>query len=89
MSKTGGKVIDVESGLMEYSDDSMNRISKIIVTVLSSILPVLTTVVLWVVHSTIHRIGIMIVFTSLFAAALAAFTSARRIEIFVATASYV
>ncbi|TVY80581.1 hypothetical protein LSUE1_G007655 [Lachnellula suecica] len=85
--QTFGKVVDLESGLTDYDTSSMDRFSKVVVTTMSSILPLVTTLALWAVHGTLRRIGVMIVFTSLFAAALATFTSARRIEIFAATAS--
>jgi hypothetical protein len=36
----------------------------------------------------IHRIGLVIVFTTLFALSLALFTGARKVEIFSATAAF-
>ncbi|KAH0551432.1 hypothetical protein GP486_007354 [Trichoglossum hirsutum] len=82
------KFIDVESGIVEYRDASLARISTIAATTLSSILPILAVLVLYFVKSTLKRIGVMIGFTTVFAAALATFTSARRVEIFAATATF-
>ncbi|KAA8643738.1 uncharacterized protein ATNIH1004_010512 [Aspergillus tanneri] len=81
------KTVNLESGMSQYHDLSLIRISTVVATTASSILPLLAVLVLWYVKDTVHRILVMIGFTTLFAASLAIFTSARRIEIFAATAS--
>lgn len=50
-------------------------------------MPLVAIIVLYFVKDTIKRLGVAIVFTSLFAAALTLSTSARRIEIFASTAA--
>jgi hypothetical protein len=80
-------IIDPESGIVEYDESYLDRISKIVATTLSSIIPILAILVLYFIKSTSQRIYIMIGFTAVFAAALTTFTSARRIEIFASTAT--
>jgi VIT1/CCC1 family predicted Fe2+/Mn2+ transporter len=86
-STTLGTVVDEESGLMSYDESKINLCSQIFTTIISSILPVLTILVLYIIHSTYWRIAASIVFTALFSAFLAIFSTARRVEIFAATAT--
>lgn len=86
-SRYSGKVLDPETGLTSYDESKLNTAGMIIATVLSSILPVVSIFVLYIVHNTFARIGITIGFTGCFAAILAIFSSARRVEIFAATAT--
>lgn len=83
-----GEVIDEESGLRSYNDTRINTVSKIFSTVVSSILPVVTILVLYKIQNTWWRIGSSILFTALFAFFLSIFTEARRVEIFAATATF-
>jgi hypothetical protein len=84
-----GKVVDEESGLVSYDDSKINMASTIFATVISSILPVVAILVLYVVKNTVKRICITLAFTAAFACVLATCSSARRVEIFAATATYV
>lgn len=84
-----GKVVDEESGLISYDDSKINMASTIFATVISSILPVIAILVLYVVKNTVQRICITLAFTAAFACVLATCSSARRVEIFAATATYV
>ncbi|RDL37957.1 uncharacterized protein BP5553_05390 [Venustampulla echinocandica] len=84
----GGRVVDEESQLLSYDDSILNTASTIIATVMSSVLPVVTILVLYAVKNTVKRICITIGFTAVFAAFLAIFSTARRIEIFAATATF-
>jgi hypothetical protein len=61
--------------------------SKVITVMISSVIPVLSVLILYLVKSILARIGIMIGFTGLFAGTLAAVTSANRVEIFAATSA--
>ncbi|KFX96194.1 hypothetical protein V495_08479 [Pseudogymnoascus sp. VKM F-4514 (FW-929)] len=83
-----GKVVDEESGLVSYDDSKINTASTIFATVLSSTLPVITILVLYVVKNTEKRIYITLGFTVAFAAILAICSSAKRVEIFAATATF-
>lgn len=82
-----GKIIDEESGLTSYNDSKINLASTVFTTIVSSILPVITILILYEIHSPYGRIGAAIGFTGIFATLLAFFSSARRVEIFVATAT--
>ncbi|KAM6513640.1 hypothetical protein FALCPG4_016022 [Fusarium falciforme] len=83
-----GRVIDEESGLVRYNDSHINKASSMIVVILSSVIPVLTIFALNAITVTEGRIGMIVVFTGMFAAVLAIFSSARRAEIFAATATF-
>ncbi|TGJ88741.1 hypothetical protein E0Z10_g47 [Xylaria hypoxylon] len=83
-----GKIIDQRSSLTSYSDTKISKAGSIFAAVLSSALPVLTIFVLDRLHSTTVRIGVTLVFTTAFALMLAAFSSAKRVEIFAATATF-
>jgi hypothetical protein len=83
----GGKVIDEESGLKSFSDSGLNRTSNIFATIVASTIPVLTIFVLNALKTTPLRIGLTVVFTAVFGAILAIFSTARRVEIFAATAT--
>lgn len=84
-----GKIVDEESGLVSYEDSKVNMASTIFATIISSILPVVAILVLYVVKNTVKRIYITLAFTAAFACVLATCSSARRVEIFAATATYV
>jgi hypothetical protein len=56
-------------------------------TVVSSLAPMVSIVVLYVVQNTSVRLGLVCAFTLLFSFVLALVTNARRIEIFAATAA--
>ena len=55
---------------------------------LSSILPILSTVILYYVHSTNVHIGLIIVFSTLFSGVVALVSDARNVEVMAATAAY-
>ena len=73
--------------IRKYSSKRIGRVSNIVVAVVSSILPTLVILVLYFVKRMIVRIGLVIFFTAIFSIALAAFTDARKVEIFSATAA--
>ncbi|GIZ41325.1 hypothetical protein CKM354_000463200 [Cercospora kikuchii] len=72
----------------EYGEKKLARVSTVIVTVLASALPAMTVLVLYFVKRLLVRIGLIIVFTSLFSLALAIFTTADKVNIFTATATF-
>jgi hypothetical protein len=82
-----GQVIDEESGYVTYRDAGIIRLTSIIVTVIAAILPPLTILALNSLPTTNKRIGITVLFTAVFAAILAYFSKAKRVEILVATAT--
>ena len=54
----------------------------------SATLPTAAILVVYFVQNMVHRIGLVIVFTVIFSAALTVLTGAKRIEIFSATAAF-
>ncbi|KAK0658714.1 hypothetical protein QBC41DRAFT_308131 [Cercophora samala] len=83
-----GEVVDTETGHTSYSSSRISQASSLITTVLASILPVLTILVLNTLESTNARIAVTAAFTALFALVIAVFSDAKRIEIFAATATF-
>ncbi len=78
---------DDSAGLYNYSDRGITKISSLIATVMSSVLPVAGVIVLYFVRNTLARIGIIAGMTALFSSSLALLTSAKKSEIFAATAA--
>ena len=70
-----------------YHGSTMYRFTSIIATALSSLLPVVSIVVLYTVHSKAARLGIIAGFTLVFSLALSIFTTANRVENFATTAA--
>jgi len=83
------KPSDSVAGLYNYSDRAITKISSLIATVLSSVLPIVGVIVLYFVADTLARIGIIAAMTALFSCCLALLTAAKKSEIFAATAAYV
>ena len=73
--------------MISYSESKLLKAGTFIATVLSSTMPVLSIYVLFIYKNTYIRIGIAAAFTAVFAGMLAFFSSARRIEVFAATAT--
>ena len=87
ISQIAGRVVDAETGVLSYNESKLTKAVTITATVLSSTLPVLSILILYIVKNTYGRIGIAAGFTALFTFFLATFSSARRVEIFAATAT--
>ncbi|KAK5442569.1 hypothetical protein LTS15_010993 [Exophiala xenobiotica] len=77
-----------DGGIKEYKDERMLALSKAMSSALSALLPTVTILVLYFVHRMLVRIGLMIIFTVLFSLALSAFTEARKVDVFSATAAF-
>lgn len=84
-----GKEIDVEAGITSYDEDALDKASNLISIVLSSVMPVITIFALNELETVSQRLGLTVVFTAAFAGLLAVFSTAKRAEIFAATATYV
>ena len=63
--------------------------SHLVGVILASIIPAASIFTLYFVSDMVDRLGILLAFSALFSICLALFTTARRIEIFAATAAYV
>ncbi|KAK7990348.1 hypothetical protein PG990_014628 [Apiospora arundinis] len=77
-----------DSHTRKYSSKAVNRLASGVVAALSSILPTLAILVLYYMHDMVQRMGLLIVFTTLFAVALAVLTDAKQVEVFSATAAF-
>jgi hypothetical protein len=82
-------VLDLESGVVDYDEEKIDRIGMVISTILASILPVIAVLGLFFVKDLPKRIYIMIGITGGFAGLLALLSNGKgkRIEIFAATAT--
>lgn len=81
------RIVDAESGTVLYGESVVDKCARIIAALLSSVLPLLAMIILNIVQSTKIRIYVAMGITAAFASVLALLTSARRVEIFAATAT--
>lgn len=81
-------MIDPESGLVEYPDRWFQRIARAVATILASLLPAISIIVLYFIKSIAARLGTMAAFTAVFSMSVSAFTSASPAEVFATTAAY-
>ena len=70
-----------------YRESTIYRLTSIIATALSSLLPIISIVVLYIVHDMAARLGIIAGFTVAFSMALSIITTANRVENFATTAA--
>ena len=78
---------DPESGIHTYKITRVNYLLDIIVTVIASMFPVLSIIVLFYIRASNVRLGLIAAFTTLFALALATLTQCGRQEVFAACAA--
>jgi hypothetical protein len=78
---------DPESGLVSYEESHLLRCTSFITTVMASLLPIVSIVVLYYVQSMKVRLGIVAGFTLVVSLCLRCFTTAKRSDIFIATAT--
>jgi hypothetical protein len=81
------KEVDLESGLAVYSNETVLRYTSALSTILASLLPIASIVFLYFIHSMAARLGVISGFTLVFCSCLTMFTSAKRGEVFAATAT--
>ena len=70
-----------------YDEKIVIRAADMIGTAISSLLPILAVIVLHSVREMLTRLGMIALFTVVFALALMVTTKAKRVEIFAATAA--
>ncbi|KAJ9669069.1 hypothetical protein H2201_000895 [Coniosporium apollinis] len=75
-------------GEVVCNDRDVLEVTRIITSVFASLLPVASTVVLYIVGSMAARLGIIAAFSVVFAVSLCRLTTARTSEIFAATAAF-
>jgi uncharacterized protein DUF6594 len=78
---------DLGSGLFEYDETTMQMIARVATTVVASVLPLCSVIILYVVQSNGLRLGIIVLLSAVFSLALALMTNSRKIEIFAATSA--
>jgi hypothetical protein len=74
--------------MSEYSDKHIALVARVVSTVVASLLPLLSIIVLFIVRDNVLRLVVIVILSALFSLSLALMTSARRIEIFAATAAF-
>ena len=79
------KKADETTMLVEYTDSKLNDAAQVVSMVISSLFAPASIFALYYVHPTPIRLGLIMVFSAVFTACLAIFTSAKRVEIFAAT----
>jgi len=72
-------------GVVGYNDGTIFKITYWISSILASLIPVLSIVVLYRVHSITNRLGIIAIFNILMSVCLSGFTNAKRSEVFTIT----
>lgn len=82
-----GQAMGAERGYVTYRDSTIVKFSNVLVTIIASILPPITILVLNALSTTTSRIMVTVAFTAAFATILVCLTSARRVEILAATAT--
>ena len=87
MTEARYTVWDPKTGLVDYSEAFLITMADNISTVVASLLPVVSTIVLYFVSDILARLGTIVGLMALFAMLLSIFTEAKRIEIFNATAA--
>jgi hypothetical protein len=78
---------DLESGIVSYEARTIQRHTAYTTTVVASLLPMLTIIVLYHVNSMNTRMGLIALFIILFTISLSLFTNSTRSEVFIATAT--
>ncbi|KAH6722946.1 hypothetical protein BKA61DRAFT_565600 [Leptodontidium sp. MPI-SDFR-AT-0119] len=80
--------INIESDMFLYRDSQIYRITTILGTLLSSLIPIAAIIVLSFVKNMTARLGIVSAFTAIFSVSLSLVTEGKRVEIFAATAAF-
>ncbi|KAH9904471.1 hypothetical protein F4778DRAFT_790016 [Xylariomycetidae sp. FL2044] len=81
--------LEVGCGVCEYDDLVLAGTSRVIITVVASMLTLASVVLQCLVHDDTLRLAIVVAASALFALALALMTKARMVEIFAATSACV
>lgn len=78
---------NADADLFHYEDSHLMIPASILSVVLVALLPVLSIVVLYNVHSTSVRLALLAVFTAVFSASVAVLGKANRFEVFASAAA--
>ena len=78
---------DYGLGIYKYDEYILRAIALIATTVVASLLPLSSVVILYLLRSNAIRIGVITILSMLFSFAVALMTNARKIEIFAAASA--
>lgn len=76
-----------DPGLYSYDDKLLSTIVFSISTIIASVLPICSVVVLYYVQSPDMKLGLAVAFCACFAIALVLLTNAKKVEVFASTAA--
>jgi len=82
------KAWDEESGVYHYKGSSYRFISHVFGILFASMIPAASIFTLYYVHNMVARLGALLAFSVVFSISLAIFTTAKKAEIFAATAAF-
>jgi hypothetical protein len=75
-------------GIYQFQDSKATTFAEVLTTVVASLLPICSVVILYLAPSDAVRLGMLVIFSACFALALTLMTKARKIEVFAATSAY-
>ena len=75
------------AGIYQYDETNLGIVVRVIVTVVASVLPLCSIIVLYVIQANGLRLGLIVIQSVIFSLALCLMTNARMIEIFAATSA--
>ena len=78
---------DLGGDLYDYHERFLASVVRVVTTVVASLLPVCSVVMLYFAISDAVRLGLVVLSSGMFALALSLMTSARKIEVFAATSA--
>lgn len=78
---------DLEAGITSYRDNTTQRYASYTTTIIASLLPILSIIILHCVNPMNTRLGLITLFTIAFTISMTVFTNAKRGEIFTATST--
>jgi hypothetical protein len=81
------KRVDIERNQTYYPESNIIWAAKVVTSILASLFPGIVVLALYLINTTIKRIGAMLCFTTFFAFALSYWSLAKTIEVFAATAA--
>lgn len=76
------------TNIAHYGKTGFKRMARIVNIMLSTLLPSLAIIALYLVKDPLSRLGAIVGFSATFSLVLAIFTKARPVEVFAATAAY-
>ncbi|KAF2099869.1 hypothetical protein NA57DRAFT_75374 [Rhizodiscina lignyota] len=80
-------VADFGNGIYKYEESTLQTTVYIITTVIASLLPLCSVVVLFLIDGDALRMGVIVILSACFSIALILTTNARQIEVFAATSA--